>query len=579
MSNKFSDEQIRLAKLRIDYKKSPIKFIEECVSIPTPGGDKPFIMYEPQKKMVQDFFFKHHLIVLKSRQIGISTITQAIITYICTFYKNVKIGIISRDRSEASDFCRKVVNMLDNLPEWLRPSYENKSIQYFVLKNGCELHTGAISPKNPTNTFRGKSLTMLVIDEAAFISYVDVAWTGIYPALSKAQKDAEEAGIPYGTLILSTPNKMEGTGSWYYRTWINAENNEKPEDDLEFTFHPVKIRWSDIPAFANDPTWYKKQCAMLGDKNKIAQELDMKFVGGEGSLFNEEIQIQLQNCGIVAEEYIPLPRGLGEVWKFCKINRKNFHIISVDCASAAGMDNSAVEVIEYETMNQVMEYKGKLATKEFADVIKIIALHTPNNVIVVENNGGYGDVVLTELLEDPDLEYNVYGEYKMVAQKERFIPGLNTNPASRKLMLDALFEIVTSEPHLIKSKRLASELLALTNKKSRIEADKGFHDDLAMAYAFACYIRQFKHEYIGTDSLTDDDLLNDNIMIKGETIRYAAELNNSTRTTINATYDSLYNPDNPQEFESNLNRYVLENLMAGNLNGYVNILDVWRDGY
>ena len=84
-----NSEQIKYARKKLEYKKNPIKFIEECVVLPTTGGDKPFKMYEPQKEMVKNFFLKHNLVVLKSRQIGISTITQAIITYLCTFFKNI----------------------------------------------------------------------------------------------------------------------------------------------------------------------------------------------------------------------------------------------------------------------------------------------------------------------------------------------------------------------------------------------------------------------------------------------------------------------------------------------------------
>ena len=154
---RLSKREIELGKKKLLYKKNPIKFIEDFVYIPTTGGSRKFKLYKQQKKIIREFFNNHHLVLLKSRQIGMSTLTQAIITYICVFHTNCVMGIVSRDGREASDFCRKVQNMLSQLPNWIKPEYKNKSIQYFVMENGCELHTATVSPINPTNVLRGKS--------------------------------------------------------------------------------------------------------------------------------------------------------------------------------------------------------------------------------------------------------------------------------------------------------------------------------------------------------------------------------------------------------------------------------------
>lgn len=97
-------EMVLYAQKYLEYKNDPIKFMEECIHIPTPGGSTLIKLYEPQKRIVESFLKNHDLILLKSRQIGMSTICQAIITYIFTFYKNCVVGIVSRDAAEASDF-------------------------------------------------------------------------------------------------------------------------------------------------------------------------------------------------------------------------------------------------------------------------------------------------------------------------------------------------------------------------------------------------------------------------------------------------------------------------------------------
>ena len=250
MLTQIAPETLELARKRLYYKENPIAFIEDNIMIPSPGGDILLKLYDPQKRIIKSFFQHHELILLKSRQIGMSTLSQAIITYLFTFFENCVVGVVSRDSGESSDFCRKTQNMIDRLPDSLRPKYKNSSIQYFILNNGCQLHTAAISPANPGSAFRSKSITLLIIDEAAHIRNIDQAWTGMASTLSKTQIVAAENKIPYGTIILSTPNKTEGIGKWFFSMWSGARTKQN-------AFYSHKIHWKEIPDFSRDPAWYK----------------------------------------------------------------------------------------------------------------------------------------------------------------------------------------------------------------------------------------------------------------------------------------------------------------------------------
>ena len=345
----------KLALKRLEFKKDPILFIESNIRIPTVGGDELIKLYEPQKRVVRDFIEDHHLIILKSRQLGFSTLCQALVAYICCFYENCIMGVLSRSGDEASDFCRKTEDMIDKLPSWIKPVYKNRSVQSFILENGCALWSSAISPTNPTSVFRGKSISFLIMDELAHMKYADTAWTGIAPALSKSQNTARLSNIPYGTVFLSTPNRTTGIGKFFYDNWVSAKN----ETSL---FKPTRVHWREIPEYADDPVWYYKQCSLLNnDKNKIAQELELKFISSEDALFSEKIQQQLQEQtkNFKPLEKIRIPerpndRGL---WRINNIDKRKFHIISIDTASESGADYSAIQTIEYETMKQIIEYK------------------------------------------------------------------------------------------------------------------------------------------------------------------------------------------------------------------------------
>lgn len=501
-SEKNIDRITEYVKKWIEYKNNPIKFMEECIQIPTPGGNTLIKLYEPQKRIVESFFKDHYLIILKSRQIGISTITQALITYIFVFYKNCKVGIVSRKAEEASDFSCKVQDMIDNLPDWLRPKYKTKRIQKFSLENGCELSSASVSPANPGSVLRSKSITLLVIDEAAHILNISEAWTGMANTVSKAQQDAKRRNIPYGTIIISTPNKTQGIGQWFYETWCKAEAGEN-------IFVPHKIKWTEIPDFANDPTWYETQCKLLNnDRNKIAQELDLKFISSEDSLFDEDIQIKLQE-NIDKQTYteIRIPDLPTKNYKFSifkETNKNALHLIGIDIATPAGRDRTAIQIVEYSTGEQVAEFFGKPDPKMLYKIVRYIHNMFPNNLIIIENTGGFGQSLIYDLMYDEDYNFNLYGETRESTNK--YVPGLSVNTKTRPLLLDALFTTINSNINCIKSKYLSSELLSLTVNNNKIEANTGFHDDLAMAFAMCCYVRKYKTKDIAILEYTQEEI-------------------------------------------------------------------------
>lgn len=556
MAVKLNKKTLDYATRFLEYKNDIIKFVEDCIYLPLPGEDTICRLYEPQKKVLRAFLMDHHLVLLKSRQTGFSTLCQILCVYISVFYSNCVMGILSREGSEASDFVRKVQNMIDKLPVWLRPEYKHKSIQSFILTSGVELHSACVSPHNPQSVFRGKSIVFLIIDECSHISHIGESWTAIGPSLSKAQAVAKERGIPFGTILVSTPNRTEGRGKFFYQAWCKTFEEES-------IFKGFRIHWSEIPDFVNDPEWYRKQCAILhNDPRKIAQELELKFIGSDHTLFPEIVQEKLQNSPIKPAEVIPLPGKLA-IHKFKQINKNTFYLIGVDTASeAGGTDFSAIEVFEYVTMDQVMEFKGKLPVLLFAEYVKLIAKMCPHNIVIIENNS-MGDVIRESLFYDPDYEFNVFTTTKKNGEPSY---GINTNTNTRPLITDALYHYVCERPEMIKSERLALELLGLTDKVRRIEADTGGNDDLALALGFICYVRHYCPDSLGN---VDDPQDHTTTELVEESL---------------ALISSMNDPDNPlkqqyeqQEyhiFKKTLDRYIKNNFEK--LGGTTDILSLWQ---
>jgi len=466
---------------------------------------KKLIPYRKQTELIDLIEVKHYVLVLKSRQIGISTIIQAYSTWLTTFFDNVVIGIISKDGREATDFARAIRGMIEKLPDWMKPlkgvlgrGFAKRTEQSFILTNGSKVFASPVNPNAPEKTLRGKAITFLVIDEAAFVHYVDTAWTSMVPALSTNQMQARKANIPYGTVVLSTPNKTMGVGQWYFERYLKSISG----DDI---FNPFVIHWKMIPELCDDPEWYNTQCRLFDhDKKKIAQELELKFLPAEGSFFEAETVEKMQDNTETPKEKIQIYNG--EIWQFRLPIPGAQYIIGVDTAPEHGNDKSAITIWDYVTLEQVWEYQGKCKVLDFVNVVKVAATSYKNAVIVVESNS-YGNQVV-EHLNASEYGPQLYKEKRGNA----LIPGLSTSPKTRPLMIDALYSYMTQFPESVKSERLALELTGLVSKANgKVEADTGCSDDLALSAALCFYVRKYDPPLALAMNMTDGSMITNDL--------------------------------------------------------------------
>ncbi|NPB00691.1 MAG: hypothetical protein GXO10_04890 [Crenarchaeota archaeon] len=500
------------ARLYFEYKTDPILFLCDAIKIPTPGGAKHFEPYREQIKLIDLLLSEHYVISLKSRQIGISTIVQAFIVWLITFYKDITVGVISKDGDEAVDFVKKILSIYDDLPFWLKKDFAKKREKSFILNNRSAVYAATVNPHKPSNIFRGKTLTFLAIDEAAFVEYIDEAFTAISPAMSTAHIVCEQRKIPYGCVIMSTPNGTTGIGQWFFNQWTDALAHTS-------RFKPIAIHWKQIPVFRNSPTWYKTQCEILKHKWRIDQELELKFTSPQNAVFTGEDVEYLQSLirePVFKQElfdntetlvdgcrYEVNENPIGSLWgwydletiaKLGKDESKRL-AVTVDSATMFGSDKSVIEVFDIGNLDQIMEFVGKCRVDKLIDVIEnIIMPLVPNALLVIElNNPG------NQLIEyftrkskwGGNLYHHIVYDKKLNIKEKR--PGLATTAKTRPLIIDSLFTCISEKIAHIKSERLVNELISLRyGRNNRIEGSP--HDDIAMAFSFAAYIRQYCYD-------------------------------------------------------------------------------------
>ena len=166
-----------------------------------------------------------------------------------------------------------------------------------------------------------------------------------------------------------------------------------------------------------------------------------------------------------------------------------------DVARGDGKDYSVFHIIKLETMEVIAEYQGKLAPDLFANMLNEIGREYGGCMLVVENNS-IGHTVLSKLsdLNYPNIYHSIKATHEYIDQYQAeslssAVPGFTNSMKTRPLIVAKLEEFIRNKLITIYSNRLANELKTFIWHNGRPQAMRSYNDDLVMALAIACWIR------------------------------------------------------------------------------------------
>ena len=150
-----------------EYKKcalDPVHFMKKYCIIQHPTkGKMYFNLYDFQEETLTKLKDNRYSIILKSRQLGISTLTAGYSLWCMLFKSDFNVLVIATKQDVAKNLVTKVRVMHDNLPSWLRGKTMEDNKLSLRFKNGSQIK--AISSKGDAG--RSEALSLLVLDEAA----------------------------------------------------------------------------------------------------------------------------------------------------------------------------------------------------------------------------------------------------------------------------------------------------------------------------------------------------------------------------------------------------------------------------
>ena len=458
----------------IKCAKDPVYFMKKYCMIqhPTRGRIK-FNLYPFQEGVLKLLNNNERNIILKSRQLGISTLSAGMALWQMIFQKDTNVLVIATKQDTAKNLVTKVKFMYENLPSWLKLGFEENNKLALRLKNGSQVK--AVSAASDAG--RSEAISLLIIDEAAFIegNRIEEIWASSQQTIATGGR----------ALILSTPN---GTGNFFHKMWARGEEGTNG-------FNCIRLPWTVHPE--RDEAWRTQQEDELGPR-MASQECDCDFTTSGNTVFTPELLNYYDTLTIDPSERRGID-GSFYVWEYPDYSRK--YIVVADVARGDSQDYSAFHIIDIEECKQIGEFKSQIGTKEFGHMLVAVATEYNNALLVIENaNIGWNTIQVVIDKGYQNLYYSPKGEAATNAEAylakgydtidpSKMVPGFTMSMKTRPLTIGKLDAYMREKSIIIQGKRTIEEMRTFIWKNGRAEAQGGYNDDLVMSLATACYVR------------------------------------------------------------------------------------------
>jgi hypothetical protein len=457
-----------IAQEYIKCAKDPAYFMKKYCYIQHPTrGRILFNLYPFQSKVLHLFRDNQYIITLKSRQLGISTLSAAYSLWLMLFHKDKNVLALATTQATARNLVSKTMFMYDQLPKWLRLPAVEKNKLSLRLKNGSKI----TAKSSNTDAARSEAVSLLLIDEAAFVDNIEETFTAAQQTLATGGQ----------CMALSTPN---GIGNWFHQTWEKAESGEN-------SFLPIKLPWTVHPE--RDQQWREQQDADLGPR-MAGQECDCDFLASGDTVFEPDDMLFYE------QTYLKEPlekRGVDtNLWIWEGVDYTKSYMVVADVARGDSADYSAFHIFDIESCTQVGEYKGKLSPKDFGNVLVGIATEYNQALLVVENaNIGWATIEQIMERQYSNLYYSSTSQMETVEsymskfERDKLVPGFTMSVRTRPLVVAKMIEYIRERGVTIQSKRLLGEMRVFVWKNGKPQAQTKYNDDLLISCATALYVR------------------------------------------------------------------------------------------
>ncbi len=512
----------RREKLK-EYKEDFAKFATEQIRILPKDSSKGFITFEfnEAQKIINDAIEKQlketgrvRAIILKARQMGISTYTTARVFWKSYFNAHNKSVVMAHDSATSDALFAMSRNVIDNMTEEFRPEFQKsnaKEIMFAHNNSGYRLYTAG-SPE----AGRGTTPTIAHLSEVAFWTHDAKILAGLFQGISQA---------PGTEVILeSTAN---GVGNEFHRLWVGAVNGENE-------YLPIFVPWFLMPEYQreapdqferteeeeqlavkyglnNNQLYWRRLKIGEGGKEKFRQEYpataDEAFVSSGANVFNlEKLQALVPQPILSRREFDfetclfeENKQGSLEIYETPKFDKA--FVVGADTSLGVGRDYSTGVVMDEDNRIVALYRNNYIDPSKFGDLLFYLGRYYNNALLAVESNS-MGIATLNRLVQ---MKYqNLYYQTKIanVSKEEGERLGWRTSHASKPAIIGFLKNAIENDDIWIPSRTIIHELSTyVSDGGGKTEASPGYYDDTVIATAIALEVLRTHRDKLTTNRI------------------------------------------------------------------------------
>ena len=524
-------QQMKVKVLR-ECMYNPWYFFREICRIPDDGNMNgvPFILHRGNMAMLFCLMLNLNTSVILPRQTGKTQSALAWYMYLFNFgTTNAEMSFLNKKFEDSKLNLNRMKAIRDLLPSYLKMDQVfDINGQKLKGRNAAETITHPINGNrvrtvpsardiaSAASLMRGRTTSIIYIDEWAFIKHNKIIYLNMVPAWNTAARNARTNNKPYGMLITTTPGMLttdEGmyafgmrematkfSEHWYDLTYgqimdiINSNSNSNYVH-IEYTYQ--QLGYSE--------EWFRDLCINM-QKNwpEIRREVLLEWSAAtENSPFSKEDLDTIRGL-LKAPIHSFMLFNKYTIYVYERILQNKYPpIMGVDVSGGYMRDSSAITIIDSFSTRVTAEFNcNYISTMDLAAVIhELVSRWMPNCIVNIERNGGFGASVISKLLttsiksnlffsiKDKVIEERVMDGHIQKKTQKMKIYGSDSTKSDRDALMEILRERVSYHKDKIISKTIYDELCGLEMKKNgKIEHSTNTHDDQVFSWLWALHV-------------------------------------------------------------------------------------------
>ena len=536
-------------------KHDPLWLVENgLLTIKTKeGAKKPFILNSTQKRVLRVIKEKIRLgkpirlWILKARQMGISTLIEAIIFAFTSQKSGINACVLADDLKGSNYIFEMEKLFYDDLESYLKPPIKHSNEKKLAFKTDSQVLVDTAENKNAGHKY---TFQFLHGSECARFPYgIEVIMKGLMQAIPN---------LPMTMVIMETTangfNEFrdrwnaakdgKSDWDWLFLAWHEHEEYkmalvasalypiegikfktvtekekfliEEKELKKKFNLTDEQINWRRF-YIVNYCNGYVKDFyeAYPSTDDEAFISTGIGFFDKDGLALQEIIEPKtVGNIVKVEGEYVfrEYDAGRFKIYEYPKVGEE--YAIGGDTAEGLEHgDGSGWVVKNKKTRDVACVYYHRIPPDEFASDGIMLANYY-NEAIIAPENKGYGYGVCQDIWK----EYgNIYRNVKTKEgdDKETNELGFNTNRSTRSEMLMQLNEEIKERSTKLNDRELIRQCQSFINIDGKAQAEKGKSDDLVIASAICSQVIK-QYPFTRVAKYSKDSYSDERVMVSAE---------------------------------------------------------------